>query len=230
MATVTPQNVVVRGRLSFPSFTVLQALALNERGKPQYKKPVDKVRPSFSLVVEQAALDKLITHLVDVLLPWSEQQFAAKEKGGLEPKLMTKLKKIIDAGDWENDPVLGLIKPVHEKTAPLAPEGVATVKVNGYAGTDIIQKAIVRELDELQNPLDDIIIPSRGKIMPIEDTKLELYPGSIVSTEINLFPFETSGQPGITGSASTVVLVGDAERFGGGGALDEDSIFMDLED
>ena len=112
MATVNPQNVVVRGRLSFPSFTMQQALDLNERGRAQYKKTADKVRPSFSLVVEQAALDKLITHLVDVLLPWSEAQFAAGEKGGLEPKLITKLKKIIDAGDWEDTPVLGLIKPV----------------------------------------------------------------------------------------------------------------------
>lgn len=233
MADKNPQEVIVRGRLSYPSFTMADAIALNERSKiQQYKKKPEDVRPSFSLIVEQAALDKLTKHIDEVFLPYAEALHKAdpKARGGLSPAQVTKLRKIIGEGDWEVDPLPGLIKHVPEKTAELAPEGVAVVKANGFKGRDMILKALVRDEDELANQHEDIIIPSRGVILSVEDTKHELYPGSVVSTQLNLYAYESMGAPGISASTSTVIYVGDAPRFGGGGDIDEDSFFMDLDD
>lgn len=229
---INPQLIVVRGRLSWPAFTMQAALNLNERSDPQYKKKPEDVKPSFSMVVEQAALDKLVTHLKDVFFPWCAAQFAVgpKERGALEPKYIKQMTRILDEQDWENEGIFGLINPVHEKTKALAPEGVASVKANGFKGRDLEQKAIVRSEDELVNNVDEILIPSRGLILPVDDTKHELYPGSVVSAQLNLYPFVSGKQAGITASTATVIKVGEAERFGGGGELNEDDIFMDLED
>ena len=59
--------------------------------------------------------------------------------------------------DLENQTFNTPAKPVHEKTAELAPEAVATIKVIGPKGGDIEQKAIVHDEDELAVPDPDLI-------------------------------------------------------------------------
>lgn len=225
MATDRPEDLVIRGRLSWPKFTMPEAIAFNKSS--DYPKKDEDVRPSFQLLVNSVQLEKLTTYVKDVFLPWcAEQEKAGEKASALTAAQVKKLTKIIDEADWETDPVLGLINKVHEKTVDLAPEAEATVKVNGFKGQDLVQKAIVRSTDQLANPHDDIIIGERGLIMDIADTNLELYPGSFVIAQLNLYAFVSAGNPGISATTPAVIFAADGERFGGGAALDEDSIFL----
>lgn len=227
MASTDPQTVTIRGRLSWPQFTYADALKQNQKSK--YPKKDEDVRPNFQLLLAEAQAEKLVKHVRDVFLPWCVEQEKSGLKSGLTAAQAKKLTKILDEADWEVDGIVGLIKPVHERTAELAPEAVMSVPVNGFKGQDMELKAVVRSEDDLANPADDIIIPERGLILPIRDTNLELYPGAMVAAQLNLFAF-TGANVGITASASTAIFVGHADRFGGGGAIDEDEVFMDLDD
>lgn len=231
MATERPKDITIKGRLSFPKFTMTEALAFNRTSK--YAKPDERVRPHFFMLLDDVQQDKLVSYIRDQFLPWAAEQGKLpdpEKKSGLSAGQVKKLTKILDEKDWEVDAVLGLINPVAEQTAELAPETVASVKVNGLAGQDLVQKAVVRSEDELANPVDDLIIPERGMILPVKDTVHELYPGCYVAAQLNLWAFVSAGNPGITASTGTVVFVGDGERFGGGAGLDEDEVFMSLDD
>lgn len=229
MAEKNPQNVTIRGRLSWPVWTYDMAVARDAKSKFPKKDKAD-VRPGFDLLLDEVQAEKLINHLKDVFLPWCIEQEKAGNKSALSAAQVKKLTKILDEAEWDVDGIVGLIKPVHEKSQEMAPEAVMSVKVNGFKGQDLERKAIVKDEGQLKNPVDDIVIPARGLIMPVADTTLELYPGSVVAATLNLFAF-TGANVGITASTSTAVFVADAERFGGGGStLDEDDIFMDLDD
>jgi hypothetical protein len=229
VATANTQNVTIRGRLSFPCWTYEQAVKQDAKSKFPAKTQ-DDIRPKFELLLDDAQGSKLVAFVRDTFLPWCEEQGKTKQKSGLTPAQVKKLTKVLDEADWEVEGILGLIKPVSEKTAELAPEAVMTVTVKGYKGSDITKKAVVRSESDLRNPAEDLIIPERGLIMPLADTNLDLYPGSIVASTINLYAF-VGANVGITATGDTAVFVADAERFGGGGAqLDEDQIFMDLDD
>jgi len=226
VASNNPQSVTIKGRLSFPVWTHDEAVKRNLKSKYP-KANADDVRPGFDLLVSDGQLGKLLDHLRNVFLPWCEEQGKKGEKSGLTAAQSKKIRKVIDEGDWEVEGVLGLIKAVNEKTAELAPESVASIKVNGYKGTDLVRKAVVKSTDQLKNDVDDVVIPPRGEIFPIEDTKLELYPGSYCAATLNLFAF-VGANVGITATAGAVIFVEDRDRFGGGGAeIDEDDIFMD---
>lgn len=223
---INPQEITLRGRLSFPNLTIPQALAQNKKSK--FPKADEDVRPNFQLLVTDDQQDKLIAHVKNVFLPWCLEQGKAGAKSGLTEAQVKKLTKILDAKEWDVDPLQGLLKPVHEKTAALAPETVACIPVNGFKGRDIKVKAVVKSEAQLANPHSDILIPPAGKILDIEDTKLELRAGYYVGATLNLFAY-TGANVGISASTETIVLLNEAEPFGGGSSFDED-VFMDLVD
>jgi hypothetical protein len=228
-----PNDYVLSGRLSYPAFTMPEALALNENGKKEYKKTADKVKTHYNLLVTEAQLNKLLAYVTSEFLPYVETVGKEKgnEKGGLEKPMLTKLKRMIEAQDWEVDPIVGFIKPVSKKTAELAPEAVATVKVNGMKGQDVTRRAIVHDVSELVNQVDVPPIPARGLPLPVGDTNLELYPGAVCAAPINLYAYVTGSTPSITASGPTCILVNsNAERFGGGGEIDEDELFMSIDE
>ena len=224
MATKDPQTVTIYGRLSWPVWTHAQAVERNIKSK--YPKDAADVRPEFNLVVEQGQLDKLIKHILEVFLPWCEEQSKAGEsRSALDDKQAEKVRKLIESGDWEDQPPYIPIKPVPEQTAELAPEAVALVKVNGMKGVDIELKAIAYNEDELKVPdPDQLVFPV---IKPIHLTTHQMYGGALVAATLNLYAFLSGKMPGITASASTAVFKADADRFGGGVAVDEESMFMD---
>lgn len=229
VTTNNPQVLTVRGRLSWPTWTYAEALKRNTTSK--FPKKDEDVRPNFSLLLGDGQAGKLVNHLLTEFIPWGEAQDKAGEKSGITPAHAKKLKKILNEADWEVDGVLGLIRAVHEKSADLAPEAVMAVSINGFKGRDLERKAIVKDEDQLKVNDGTMVIPPRGLILPVEDTKLELYPGSIVAATINLFAFTAAGNPGITASTGAAIFAADADRFGGGGGeIDEDSIFMEDED
>ena len=226
MASTNPKNVTIKGRLSFPRFSHREAVAANERSKFKKADP-SEVAPEFNLLIEQDQLDKLKDHILNVFLPYVEQQAANKEKRDvLSPKLIQKIRDKIDAEDWDGSPFLPM-KPVSEKNAEVAPESVASVKITGSKGGDITLKARVENEDQLVIPDPDIL--SWPTIVPLDKSIFQMYPGAYVAATLNLFAFESSSTiNGISAGANTAVYLGnlEGERFGGGVDLDEEDIFM----
>jgi hypothetical protein len=220
----SPKNVTIYGRLSFPNFEYKQAVARNATS--QFKKDDADVAPDFNLLLEQPQLDKLKTHLLDVFLPYCVEQHSKGEKrDALDQKQVDKIVAIIEKEDWENQPPYISIKPIPEKTQPLAPECLVSLKVIGNKGMDIEQKAIVTDESELAVPDPDLV--QFPVIKPIGQTVHSLYGGCYAVATLNLFAFVSGKLPGFSASASTVVFKADGDRFGGGVAVDEDEIFMD---
>lgn len=224
MAPKNPKTVTIYGRLSFPNFLYQQAVARN--AKSQYAKDAAEVSPDFNLLVEQAQLDKLTDHVLNVFLPYCLEQSNKKEKrDALTKAEVDRITKLIKSGDFEAQPPYIPIKVVPAKTVVLAPEAVANVKVTGNKGIDIECKAIVNSEDELLVPdPDQLTFPV---IKPIGQTVHTMYGGAYVAATLNLYSFISGKLPGFSASASVAVFKADGDRFGGGTTVDEDEIFAD---
>lgn len=224
MAPKNPKTVTVYGRLSFPNFNYQQAVVKN--GKSQYAKDPADVAPDFNLLVEQSQLDKLVTHVKTEFLPYCmEQEKKGEKRDALGKAEVDRILKLIDSGDFEAQPPYICIKPVAEKTAAMAPEAVANIKVVGNKGTDIELKAIVNNEDELLVPDPDLL--AFPVIKPIGQTVHQMYGGCYVAATLSLYAFISGKLPGFSAGASVAVFKADGERFGGGTSVDEDEIFLD---
>lgn len=220
----SPKIVTIYGRLSFPNFGYQQAVTRNLKSKFP-KDPAD-VTPDFNLLVEQPQLDKLVTHLRDTYFPFVVQRKAAgEEKDALTQAEVDRIFKIIDSGDFDAQPPYIAIKAIGEKTAQLAPEAVASIKIVGNKGIDIDQLAVVNSEDELLVPDPDQL--KYPVIKPIGQTVHQMYGGCYVAATLNLYSFISGKLPGFSASASAAVFKADGDRFGGGMAVDEDEMFMD---
>lgn len=224
MAAKNPKTVTIYGRLSFPNFTYAGALARNPKSK--FPKPDADVQPDFNLLVEQAQLDKFIAHITGEFLPYClDQESKGEKRDALDKKAVDKLTKLINAADWSSQPPYIPVKEINEKTADLAPECVANIKVVGNKGTDVELKAIVNNEDELVVPDPDLL--QFPVIKPINQTVHQMYAGCYVAATLNLYAYMSGALPGFTASAGVAVFKADADRFGGGAVLDEDEIFAD---
>ena len=224
MAPKNPKTVTIYGRLSFPNFNYQQAVARN--AKSQYAKDAADVAPDFNLLVEKPQLDKFITHVKDVFLPYClEQSNKGEKRDALTKAEVDRILKLIDSEDWEAQPPYIPVKMVPAKTADLAPEAVANIKISGNKGVDIEQKAIVNNEDELLVPDPDQL--TWPVIKPIGQTVHQMYGGCYVGATLNLYAFISGKLPGFSASASVAVFKADGERFGGGASVDEDEIFLD---
>ena len=220
---LNPQTVTIYGRLSWPVWTMAQAIERNKTSK--YPKADDRVAPSFNLFVEQDQLDKLIKHVEDEFLPWVEERGKNGEKrNALSSREIKKIKDLIASKDWEDQPPFIPIKVLPEKSVELAPETVASISINGQAGRDLIQKAIVRREDQLVDPSSRTTFPV---VVPIEETTFSMYGGCVAAATLNLYSFVAAGSPGFSASANTVVFREDAESFSGSVAVDEDDMLLD---
>lgn len=220
-----PKTCTIYGRLSFPTFTAQEAFERSQKGKYPAKS-VGEAQPDFQLLVEQAQFDKLVNHLEQVFLPYCVKQAAANEKRDVLTD--KEVAKLIDGikGDLADQMFNTPFKPVHEKTAPLAPECVAAIKVVGNKGVDMELKAIVNDEDELRVPDPDQL--TWPIIKPIGQTVHSMYPGCYVAATLNLYAYHNDPKrPGIGAGAGTAVFKMDGERFGGGTSVDEDEIFAD---
>ena len=219
-----PKTVTIYGRLSFPNFLFKQAVARNAKSK--FPKDEADVTPDFNLLVEEGQLNKLVDHIKTVFLPYCLEQHAqGQKKDALDQKQVDKILKLIDAGDWSDQPPYISIKEVSDKTAELCPEAVASIKVVGQRGVDIEQRAVVHSDDEmLVSDPDQLDWPT---IKPIGQTKHQMYGGCYVGATLNLYAFLSGNLPGFSASASVAVFRADGDRFGGGTAVEEDEMFLD---
>lgn len=219
-----PKTVTIYGRLSFPVWTAQAAYDRSQKGKYPAK-DIASAAGEFNLLVDQAQFDKLVNHIESVFMPYCIAQEAAGEKRDtLDKKEVDVLIEQMKAADFAgvyNMP----IKVVPEKTAPLVPEAVASVKVIGNKGVDIEQKAIVNDEDELLVPdPDQLTFPI---IKPIGQTVHQMYPGAYVAVTLNLYAYHNGKLPGFSAGGSVAVFKADGERLGGGTTVDEDEIFLD---
>ena len=210
-------------RLSWPVFDYKVAVTRNQKSK--FPRPLEEVTPEFNMLLEQHHLDLYVQYILNEYFPFVLAQGQAGEKGGLDPKEVDRLTKLIESGDWDAQPPYIPIKAVPEKTKELAPEAVAMLKVKGNRGVDIVQMARVRDEQELAVP--DPKVLTFPILRPIHETVHNLYGGAYVAATLNHYAYISGKLPGFSASASTCVFMENGDRFGGGIDVDEDAIFLD---
>lgn len=218
------KTVTIWGLASFPTMTAKEAYALSQKGSYPVA-DVASASPSIQVLVNEAQWDKFKAFCVNEFLPYCIEQ---NKKGDKRDSLDAKeVKSLIEGleGDLADQVFNTPAKPVHEKTAELAPECVASIKAIGPKGGDFDQKAIVRDESELAIPEPDLLqFPA---IRPINATVHSIYPGAAVAVTLNLYAYHNGKHPGFSAGATAVVFKEDRDRFGGGVAVDEDEIFLD---
>lgn len=224
MGAKNPKTVTIYGRLSFPTFTAKEAFERSLKGSYPAA-DIASAAPDFQLLVEQAQYDKFLKHVTDVFFPYClEQSKNGEKRDVLDDKEIKKLLADI-TGDLTDQVYNTPVKPVHEKTAPLAPEAVAAIKIIGNKGTDMELKAIVNNEDELAVPDPDLL--TFPVIKPIGQSVFSMYPGCYVAVTTNLYAYHNGKNPGFSAGAGVAVFKADGDRFGGGVTIDEDEIFAD---
>ena len=221
----SPKNVTVYGRLSFPTWTAKEAYDLSQKGSYPAA-DVASSTPSFMLLVTDAQWSKFYKHATEVFLPYCvEQNKKGEKRDSLTAAEVKALTDCLD--DLANAALNTPAKVVHEKSAELAPEAVATIKVLGSKGQDMDLKAIVNDESELAVPDPDIL--SFPVVRPIAQTTHQMYPGALVAVTLNLYAYHNGKHAGFSAGAAsnTAVFKADAERFGGSGSVDVDEMFMD---
>lgn len=224
MATNNPKSVTFYGRLSYPTFTAQEAYDRSLKGSYPAK-DVASAAPDFLLLVTEAQFKKVLDHCVNVFLPYCKEQHDKGEKrDALEAGEVKKLIESIQ-GDLADQVYNSPFKLVSDKTADLAPDAVAAVKVIGPKGEDFILKAIVNDESELSVPDPDIL--QFPVIKPLSATTHQMYPGAVVAVTVNLYAYRNGKLPGFSAGANVAVFRSDAERFGGGVDVYTDEIFLD---
>jgi hypothetical protein len=221
----SPKNVTIFGRLSFPTWTAQAAFDRGQKGKFPPKTVADAA-PDFNLLVDQAQYDKLVNHVLTEFLPYCVQQEVAGEKRDAlaqdeVDEIVAQIEKKNFAKGVYNTP----FKVVHEKTAPLVPEAIASIKCIGNKGVDIDLKAIVNDESELAVPDPEVL--SFPILRPIGQTVHQMFPGCYVAATLNLYAYHNGKLPGFSAGAATAVFKAEGERLGGGLSVDEDEIFLD---
>lgn len=219
-----PKNVTFYGRLSYPTFTAQEAYDRSLKGSYPAK-DVGSAAPDFLLLVNDTQFKKVLDHCVNVFLPYCQAQHEAGEKrDALEAKEVKQLIESIQ-GDLADQVFNSPFKLVSDKTAELAPEAVAAVKIIGPKGGDFELKAIVNDESELAVPDPDLL--SFPVLKPLSATTHEIYPGCVVAVTANLYAYKNGKLPGFSAGANVAVFRADADRFGGGAGIDTDEIFLD---
>ena len=222
-----PKVCTIYGRLSFPTWTAQAAYDRSLKG--QYPAAsVAEAKPDFQLLVEEAQLDKLRNFVTGTFFPYCiEQEQKGEKRDVLSAAEVKAITEQITKPDFGGDTAVynTPFKPVHEKSAALAPECVATIKVIGNAGVDFELKAIANGENEMAVPDPDIL--SWPVIRPIGQTVHQMYAGCYVAVTVNLYAYHNGKLPGFSAGGSGAVFKADGDRFGGGVSVDEDEIFLD---
>ena len=224
MPANSKKSVTFYGRLSYPTWTAQEAYERSLKGAYPAKE-VAVAKPDFMLLVTQAQFEKVRDFAVNTFLPYCADQFTHGEKAdALDPADVKKLIESIQ-GDLADQVFNSPFKLVSDKTAALAPEAVAAVKVIGPTGGQFELKAIVNDESELAVPDPDLL--QFPVIKPLSATVHQMYPGCVVAVTANLYAYKNGKLPGFSAGANVAVFRADADRFGGGVDIDTDEIFLD---
>jgi len=161
-----PKNLVIQGVLSFPLTSDADLAALKEWrverkiSKPQYP---DKI--GASLLLDQAGLDKAVTYLTDVYLPFNDVLYADTDgEKGIPPELSAELLKQAKTRDWSdsNMPIRALTaKDIENRPSE---DLIAKIKFSGPYESDMGKKALIKDGDDIVAvKLEDVDLPESRK-------------------------------------------------------------------
>lgn len=227
----TPKEMkAIKGRLSFNKLTALEAYAEASTGPfAANVKTVADAAPYATLLLTQVQYDRIMKKIVDEFFPFCAAQYkiSDKEKNALSPADIKALTAQLETG---SGPYNTPFKQPSDKTLELMPDCVASIKLIGQKGGDFDVQAIVKSDDELAVPDPDRIIPP-SVVLPITDTKHQLYNGCWVIAPLRFYSYKNGKNPGFSAGGNNLVFSRNDTAFSGGGNLDDESIFaLDDED
>jgi hypothetical protein len=221
----TPKEMkAIKGRLSFNKLTALEAYEEAITGPfAANVKTIGDAAPYATLLLTQTQYDRIMAKIVDEFLPFCAAQYkiSDKEKNALSPADIKGLTAQLEAG---TGPYNTPFKQPSDKTLELMPDCVASIKLIGQKGKDFDVQAIVKKDDELAVPDPDRIIPP-AVVLPIGETKHQLYNGCWVIAPLRFYSYKNGKNPGFSAGGGSLVFSRDDAPFSGGGAIDSDSIF-----
>lgn len=223
--TEAPQ-ITVSGRLSYPVFTMAEAIERDKTSKYPAAKP-EYIAPNFNLLLDQKSHDKVLEFFLDELLPYFVEVNKQNEDWGLSAVEAKRIEKLLRSGDLEDQPPYIPLKPVPEKTQELAPEAVSMIKINGRRGANIKQLAVIESAEELNdNSTENFTGPA---ILPIEETVHTLYAGCVTGAKLGFYATKKAKPAGFQARATSAVFKSDADSFSafGDDSIDYDDLFMD---
>lgn len=220
-----PVKISVSGRLSFPVFTMAEAIERDKTSMYPAMSP-DYISPGFNLLLDQKTHDRIVEFFLDTLLPSFIQDRSENEKWGLDAKEAKRVETLLRSGDLSEQPPYIPLKPVPEKSQAMAPEAVSQLNIKGRRGADIKLQAIVNSAEEVLDGFDHPA--SFPALMSIGETIHSLYPGSIAAATLTFYPVTKAKPAGFQARATTAVFKADAEQFGAGEVeFDLDDLFLD---
>lgn len=235
MALDKPEPINIGGILSYPTWTAQQAYDSAHRADSklqpnQRPASVDQAKASVQILLNQSQLDKVVAHLIDVVLPYALEQGAdGKQSFALDQSEADLLIKNIEDQNWRAK--LGIIpfQPIGEATQEKAPNAVVGIQAKSYkGGQNIIKQAFVTE--ELQLVSKPFVKPD---IYNISDTVFDMVAGDFVKSTISFYVGVYNGNPTISCNTNAVVRWKEGTPFAGGGSdsagmlADGDDMFMD---
>lgn len=214
---IYPANLNVMGRMSFPLYSEENIEQLKEwRTRRNVAKPKYDDRVGFALYITQAQEDRVCANLLDVYLPFaSTLQAETNKEKGIDPKLVAKLVKLVEARDWteKNLPIRELNdKDVENLEKNGIDNIVSKISVAGPQTQPIKRKAIVnRDGDQIVVGLDDEQV--REKLESIERADSDaLWWGSLwpFKTQVRFNAYDAA-KYGVSAYVNTAYLFADQE-------------------
>lgn len=217
------------GRLSFHNLTA--AAAFEEAStSPFPTKDVASTSPYANLLLTQAQYEKVMKKILDEFFPMCLEQYriSDKEKHALSQAQIDQLTRELETLDGLlNTP----FKKPSEKTLELMPDCAASIKLIGSKGVDFKVDAIVKDEAGLKVPDPDRI--KYPVIVPIEQSVHQLYNGCwVIAKGLTFYRYFNGGpkKPGFSAGCGSLVFSRDDTPFAGGPAVDDDAVFMALDE
>jgi hypothetical protein len=224
----TPRTIkAVKGRLSFHELNAGAAHAEALAGPyASVAQGAGVSKPYANILITQPQFDRITKFIEETFFPFCNSQFnkGRDEKYALEPKFTKALLEQVKDGDGPyNTP----FKLPTEKTLDLYPEAARSMKLMGYAGVDIAGMAAIKDGTELKIPDPDVM---SAVILPIEQTVHTFYNGCTVLAQVGLYTYLNGKNPGFSASTNELIFGSATPRFGGAADLDQDEIFLALDE
>jgi len=225
-----PKNLNVNGIMSFPLYTVENINQLQEwRSRKGIPKPRFDDRISLTLLLTQAQHDRVKNYLLETYLPFAATlQAQTDKKKGIDPKLIAKLVKLVEAEDWseKNLPIRDLNeRDVENIEKNEYGDIVSKMKISGPPEQKPIGlKALFREDDLPETePLEVVPLSSVTHLMHEQTDHTALWWGAGWPFRVNVRfnAFEAQGY-GVSAYTNMAYLQAHRELRQFGGAQDAD--------
>ena len=218
-------TVTLRGLLSYPRLTAQEGFDFSQKHGKYPFDSVAKAKASFDLLLDQDQFD-IAVDAVTQHVEWAVARHKAKEEKNIcSPEDAKDILAGLKKGEFRSKLFITALNQMNETTAQMAgDEYVGLIGVKSKAGSDFKLRAIARTSEDMADPS---VVLTKAQIVDLGKTVHEIDAGDQVMVTISLFAYVSSGKPGISASASTIVFSRKDKEFGGGVSVDEDAMFAD---